>query len=194
MHVCVCLVTKPWGDQRWNVDALGMSAIPYSLPHLLHSVRREANVQRKKETREKAHHQAGLKNQRRHQTQNRSLVKALIARGITLAEMLLQAWCWFKTPVIMGQPGWRSESLTHPVLSYNVTMHLNWKNYETLVLSYSSAINEKGPSIWHPCHETNHSANIAMPTDTDYDITQIAETGNGLPMHKRSQWDLSPNA
>lgn len=48
---------------------------------------------KEKETREKALHQAGLKNQRRHQTQNQSLVKALIARGITLAEMLLQAWC-----------------------------------------------------------------------------------------------------
>lgn len=177
----VCVVTKPWGNRRWNVDALGMSTILYSLPHLLLSVRREANVQwGKKETREKAFHQAGLKNQRRHQTQNRSLVKALIARGITLAEMLLQAWCWFKTPVIMGQPGWRSASLTPLVLSYNVTMHLNWKNHETLVLPYSFALNERGPSICHPCHETNRRATIAMPTDADYDITQIAVTPMGL--------------
>lgn len=137
------------------------------------------SLRKKKGTREKALHQAGLRNQRRHQTQNRSLVKALIARGITLAEMLLQAWCWFKTPVIMGQPGWRSESLTPLVLSYNVTMHLKWKNHETLVLPYSSALNERGPSICHPCHETNHRATIAMPTDADYDITQIAVTPVG---------------
>jgi len=49
-----------------------------------------------------------------------------------------------------------------------------------LVLPYSSALNERGPSICHPCHETNHRATIAMPTDADYDITQIAVTPMGL--------------
>lgn len=89
-----------------------MTAILYS--SATSTAERKERSEKKNWKGEKALHQAGLRNQRRHQTQNRSLVKALIARGITLAEMLLQAWCWFKTPVIMGQSGWRSEMLTPP--------------------------------------------------------------------------------
>lgn len=181
MHVCVCSY-KTLGESEVKCRRFGheCNSVLFATSTAQCKERSKCSVKKKKETREKALHQAGLKNQRRHQTQNWSLVKALIARGITLAEMLLQAWCWFKTPVIMGQPGWRSVSLTPPVLSYNVTMHLNWKNHETLVLPYSSALNERGPSICHPCHETNCRATIVMPTDADYDITKIAVTPMGL--------------